>query len=412
MEVKSKLKNFFHNRWASLCRTWHHVAISIPFIVVAGSIALSVASVIRINSILDGQFFQYSAEYFGSENLSYRQLTVISRGLEQDDGSAPRACSEGLNQEKVQQLHEALALTEESNNSSSKRNQAIMNGLQNLWADCYSSTATYPAKGYLNKDERGSVTSAEIVGVGGNYGMVHPFRYESGGFLAAEGGDRFAIVLNTQMAWNLFHSYEVLGAEVEINQTRYEVVGVVCEGDDAIAEATDVTKPRAYVNFGQLARLINGPSVSKTDSDIDNSVKETDLAVTCYEVLLTDPIKNIAYNDLMKVLGDELGYQEGNTVMEVVNNTGRFNVLRLYEKYFPLKKSVDSLNGIKLPFHERSARLAEQYVVFWAEMLIVGGIGLITGLCGVYAAIHGRKSKHEIIYVDSDDETLMDIHRV
>ncbi len=410
MELKSKLKRFFHNRWSAICRTWHYVAISIPFVVVAASLALSVASVIRIRKVLDGQFLQYGAEVFGSSKMPYRKLTVISKGKESDDGSAPLKYSGGLDLENVQQLHDALDIAERSNNSTDQRSQALLNSLENLWEDCYSSSAYYPAKGFLEKQERGAVTSAEIVGVGGNYATVHPFRYESGGFLAEE-ADRYSIVLNTQMAWNLFHSYNVLGANVQIGQNMYEVIGVVCEGDDSIAEATGVTKPRAYVSFGQLARLINGSSNPDTSESANSTVKETDLAVTCYEVLLTDPIKNIAYNDLVKAMSDAVGYQEESAVLEIVNNTGRFQALRLYDKYFPLKASVSKLNGAMIPFHERSARLAEQYVVFWAEMLIVSGVALITGLCGVYGAIHGRKSKHEIIYVDSEEEA-MEIRRV
>jgi len=420
MGLKSKIKRFFHNRWAALCRTWHYVAIVIPFVIVALCIASIVASVIRIHTVLDGQTFQYRAEYFGSSKMSYRHLTVLALGLEQEDGSAPRSRSGGLNTESVKQLHDELDNTERSNNGSDARSQALLSSIENLWMDCYSSSAVYSAKGFIDKVEQGSVDSAEIVGVGGYYGAIHPFRFESGGFLQPEDGDRYAIVLNTQLAWNLFHSYDVLGALVEIANIRYEVVGVVCEGDDAIAEATGVTKPRAYVEFSELAHLINGPVSRKggqaslePGGEGSGTVEEQDLAVTCYEVLLTDPIKNIAYNDLIKVMGDTIGYSQGtSTSMEVINNTGRFNVLTLYKKFFPLKNTVDgNINGIKVPYQERSARLAEQYVVFWAEVLIVSGLMLIVGLCGVYSTLHGRKTKHAIVYVDEDEE-IPEIHRV
>ncbi|MBR3056533.1 MAG: ABC transporter permease [Clostridiales bacterium] len=415
MDFRTKLKKFFHNRWATICRRWHYVAVTIPFLVATAGIVFTVFSIVRINQVLDGQSFQYRAEYYGSKAAPYRHVTVLSKGLEQNDLSAPRAMNGGLNLEAYTKIHEALDLTEKSGNSTGNRSQSLSGNADTLWMDCYSSTAFYPVNGFVGKELQGSVPGCEIVGVGGAYGTIHPFRYESGGFLETEMNNSYTAVLNTQLAWNLFHSYDVLGMTVEIGGIRYDVVGVVCEGDDEIAEATDVTKPRAYVYFPELAKLINRssmPTAMNADGDKATGVKKEDLAITSYEALLADPIKNIAYNDLIKALTDTIGYSKDTcTTLEIINNTGRFNVLRLKDKFFPLKSSVSPINGITVPYQERSARLAEQYVLFWAEVLIVSGIALITGLGGVYCALHGRKTKHEIIYVDEEEQPL-EIRRV
>lgn len=395
MHKGSKIGRFFRNLWATLCRRCHYVLLGIPFVLVLLGITLNIVSVIRINQILDGQTFQYAAEKYENAKMSYRKLTVLSKALDQADESAPRSLPSGLDLEKVQTIHDGLTEKEASTNLNSRKGRNTDSESGDIWLDCYSSTAFYRAYGYIDKTEQGAVERAEIVGVGGDYATLHPFRYESGGFLQTEGGDKYAIVLNTQMAWNLFHSYEVLGADVELNGVMYQVVGVVNDGDDMLAEATGVTKPRAYIQFDQLANLANGGIIPNGPQETESYVKPDVLGVTCYEALLTDPINNIAYNDLVAVLSDNLGYSEdGNTTLEIINNTDRFFITRLYSKFFPLKESISKIDGIQVPYYERSARLAEQYVVFWAEVIFVSSIVIICGSCAIYSTFHGRKTKH------------------
>ena len=404
MEIRQKLKNFIKNKWAVLCRRTHYVLLGIPFVFATAGLVLGVASVIRINQVLDRQSFQYAAEQYESKVMPYRQMTVLGPGLAQGDGSAARSTEEGLNIEKVKSLHEALDITERSTVGDSGKGQGKGSVIVNPWKDCYSTTATYAAKGMINKEETGSVDSCEIVGVGGDYASIHPFIYESGGFLQQDEPGRLSIVLNTQMAWNLFRSYQVLGAFVEINGTIYSVVGVVNDGTDELSETVGATKPRAYIQFSQLASLANGGFMPTNSMETDSAVKEEDLAITCYEVLMMDPIKNIAFNDLKKALSDTVSYSEDTSKLVLINNTDRFNVISLFKKYFPLKKSYVGGDGISVPYYERSARLAEQYVVFWAEALVVGIFFVIVGGCNIYVIIHGKKPRHKTEEAEDDNE--------
>ncbi len=405
MEIRQKLKNFIKNKWAVLCRRTHYVLLGIPFVLTLAGLAVGTASVIRINQILDRQSFQYAAERYESKVMPYRQITVLGPGLAQADGSAPRSTYEGLDLDKVKQLHDTLDITERSTiGDSNGKGQGKGSVLVNPWKDCYSSSATYGAKGRINKEETGTVDSCEVVGVGGDYATLHSFIYESGGFLRQDEGGRLSIVLNTQMAWNLFRSYEVLGAFVEINGTVYSVVGVVNDGTDELSETVGATKPRAYIQFSQLAALANGGAIPQTSMETDVAVKEEDLAVTCYEALLMDPIKNIAFNDLKKALSDSVSYSEDTSKLVLINNTDRFNVASLYKKYFPLKRSYAGGDGISVPFYERSARLAEQYVVFWAETLVVAIFFVIVGGCNIYAIFHGKDPRHKKAEAEDDDE--------
>lgn len=414
MEIRTKLKNYAVRKWGDICRHTHYALLGIPFAFAIGALVLGVASVIHINQVLDGQAFQYAAEQYEASSSNYRQLTVLSSSLRQDDGSAPRATSEGLSAQKVQQLHESLELIERSNTGGmgARQNNFGSSNETAIWKDCYSSTAFYPAIGSINGTETGSLERCEIVGVSGDYATIHPFRYESGGFLSPEGGDRYAIILNTQMAWNLFHSFQVTGASVTINGSVYQVCGVVCEGDDAIAETTGVTDARAYICFEQLANLANGSSVPSNSFDQENAVTVDSLAVMSYEVLLQDPIDNIAYNDLVAAMGEVLGYSEGSKDIQIINNTGRFGAWKLWKKYFPLKNAYAGYDGMSVPFYERSARLAEQYIVFWAEVLVASIVVLIVAGCHIYVTFHGRNTKHAQQDEEDEDEIIPQIQRV
>lgn len=408
MELGPKIKKFIKRKWGDICRRSHYILMGIPFVLVIGGIVLSVASVVRINQVLDGQTLQYAAERFESKSHPYRHLTILGPGEIQGDGSAPRKTPDGLDIEKVQKIHDGLDLIEASTTTKGSKDQKKSDVVVNLWKDCYSATATYSAQGYMDKTPTGSVDKCEVVGVGGDYHVVHPFRYESGGFLPDENGvgDRYSIVLNTQLAWNLFHSYQILGAFVEIRGTTYQVVGVVNEGSDAIAETTGVTQPRAYIQFSQLALLANDSLTPSTSPEMEGFVKVEDLAITCYEALLTDPIKEIACNDLVQALSDNIGYSADSSPLLIINNTDRFNVIRLWKKYFPLKNAYPGGDGIQVPYYERSARVAEQYVVFWAEALICGIVLILAGMCNIYAIFHGRHTKHELEEELDDDNDI------
>ena len=64
MELGPKIKKFIKRKWGDICRRSHYILMGIPFVLVIGGIILSVASVVRINQVLDGQTLQYAAERF------------------------------------------------------------------------------------------------------------------------------------------------------------------------------------------------------------------------------------------------------------------------------------------------------------------------------------------------------------
>ena len=62
MEIRPKLKKWIVNKWGDICRRSHYVLMGLPFVLLTASLVLSVASVVRINQVLDGQGMQYGAE--------------------------------------------------------------------------------------------------------------------------------------------------------------------------------------------------------------------------------------------------------------------------------------------------------------------------------------------------------------
>ena len=119
-----------------------------------------------------------------------------------------------------------------------------------------------------------------------------------------------------------------------------------------------------------------------------------------------DPIKNIAYNDLVQAMADSIGYSEDSSELQIICNTSRFHVTSLWKKYFPLKKSYSGSDMLQIPYYERSARLAEQYVVFWGEALVVGIVLVIAGGGYIYAIFHGKETRHKREDDSEDDHEI------
>ena len=87
--------------------------------------------------------------------------------------------------------------------------------------DCYST------KGELTLySDRASIT-ARAFGVGGDFFTFHPLKLLSGSYFDGEDLNRDGVVIDENVAWQLFGSNNVAGMYVEINGVQYPVRGVV-----------------------------------------------------------------------------------------------------------------------------------------------------------------------------------------
>lgn len=194
----------------------------------------------------------------------------------------------------------------------------------------------------INSDKTG--TEAQVLGVGGEYFLFHPLTLLSGSYLTEHDASPDRVLLDKELAWKLFGGYDLAGMTVEINGTPYVVAGVVERESDKASEKAYDGGAGLYMPFASLAAL------------------DENLKISCYEVVLPDPVDDFAEN-LMK---DNFKL-EG----ELRMNTGRFragSVLKLLRQFGT--RSIHS-SALSYPYWENAARYYEDWCALLTALAVL-----------------------------------------
>ncbi len=199
-----------------------------------------------------------------------------------------------------------------------------------LYIDAYSGTSSVTVTG-----ESGGNVTVKAVGVGGDFFYFHPLPLLSGSYIRSDDLMDDLVVLDEEMAWRLYGSTDLAGMTVYINQKPFVVAGV-------IARETDFATRKAYTGDGGI--FLSYSALSSLDEDA---------AITCYELVMPDPISGYAKG----IVTDNFPVGEG----DVVENSSRYSLSHLLEvaKSFGLRSM--RLNGVIYPYWENAARLTEDY---------------------------------------------------
>lgn len=231
-----------------------------------------------------------------------------------------------------------------------------------LYCDAYAAYKTASLSPGENAGLSSRSSKVKIAYIGGDYSRFHSEFLSSPDICADINHDR--ILLSKTAAWQLFGGYELYGFEVKDGENSYFVSGVF---DDYEAE--------------QYKEFLGDNSLCL--ADIKGS---PDSPISCYEILLVNPVTNFAY-DLVK---ESLGLEDGTYYM--VENSARFSLPRLIKKIPTLLNADEQLPaGVvitpeeTLALHmekELAAMLAVLFVtalypVIWALILLYRLIQLV-----------------------------------
>lgn len=402
MELKAVAKNIADKLTSSIRTGFKRVVFVLPFLILAAALFGTVSSVIRITQIKSNQHAQTAADrWAGDSGKRYRQVSLFAQGQAQPNGAPPLyidaersidIATLAVIRESLNTIVESSATESEKNQKKKDKNEEVTS-MSKLWIDAYSSEAK--AQLFAVIGEKTSETSVEtsITGVSGNYSLFHPMEILSGSFLASEVIDSQDIVINEQLAWNMFKSYEVTGLKIIIGSRVYTVVGVVRESASESDLLAGSDKARAYIYFEELANLIpsSGPESNlPLQENISSEGGETDpitqdnLAIMCYEAVLPDQISGIAENDLKSSIA---AYNDSAKNFLVISNTGRFGLFRLADGVFPVGENAAVQSKFTYPTSELSAQIAESLLVYWWTILLISILLIpLTTLC-VYLTV-------------------------
>ena len=226
-----------------------------------------------------------------------------------------------------------------------------------LWTDAYS------AVGQLTvKSQRGS-TSATAIGVGGDFFLFHPYYLLSGSYIYDDDLMKDRVVLDEELAWKLFGGTDLAGMKVMINNEPYHIAGVVRRESDFASEKAGAGGAMIFVSY---ETLVSGGTA--TDASSVSSGK-----ITCYEVALPDPISGFA-KALM-----ENNFPLGGG--EVVENTGRFGIDRMFSVIESFGLRSMRVNGVIYPYWENAARYLED----WSALILL--LSIIAAICPLITLI-------------------------
>ena len=183
-----------------------------------------------------------------------RQLSTqqIASEWSAEDSYAQISCffskDAAVTKDYVIQLEQKLktALQEASEDTSDVNGRTLV--------DCYST------KGELTLySDRASIT-ARAFGVGGDFFTFHPLKLLSGSYFDGEDLNKDGVVIDENVAWQLFGSNNVAGMYVEINGVQYPVRGVVKSDKGYFSDAADEEAATVYVSY----EILEGGSGSST----------------------------------------------------------------------------------------------------------------------------------------------------
>lgn len=222
-----------------------------------------------------------------------------------------------------------------------------------LWIDAYSSQGKL--KVYSSRTDYTASCEAEVTATGGDFFIFHPVRLISGSYYSDKDLMQDRVIIDENMAWQLFGSSDVEGMTVLINGIRYYIAGVAeCEKGKEM-EYVCGDKPRMYISYAAYKRIY----------------QDIDVPITSYEVCLPDPVSGLGEKILSEVLSADEEQRQ------IVENSERYSLKSLYPIAFDGGKRSIIDSTVIYPFWENAARMTEDKA---ADVLLAMTVTLVVPL--------------------------------
>lgn len=289
------------------------------------------------------------------------------------------------------------ALTEDAIDDGTDEEDTIDN-----WTDCYSSVGSITAMANNKSVE----TTA--IGTGGDFFVFHPVTLITGSYYNGDDLMNDKVVIDENLAWQLFGSNDIIGETIDISGVPHIITGVARFDSDKMSKAAGINGPICFLSYYSLYNYgsVYGTSVSSafrsssdtkaSDSSSTNnasnsksdsaSYSESDPgAISCYEVVMPNPVDGYARS----VLAGKLGMDEKSVL--VVDNKERFEIIPMLNviNAFPTR-SMRTFN-VTFPYWENIARGWEDIfaIIFAIRVICV----LVLACMLVYKIVYSYRHK-------------------
>lgn len=231
-------------------------------------------------------------------------------------------------------------------------------GYENLYTYTYSGSGEITVNG-----EKGSQT-VNAIGVGGEFFLFHPYKLSSGSYISEKDFMKDRIVIDKELAWGLFGSTNVSGLTVFIENVPFQVAGVIEKDKDFASEKAYTEGFGMFMSY-QAFNKITGEGISS------------------FEIVMPNVISGFAKN----IIENAFDKDEA----EVIENSGRYNILNIMNVAASFEERVMQKNGIIYPQWENAVRVVESRLsILFVLMVLFAVYPIITGIVISCRFISGR----------------------
>ena len=197
------------------------------------------------------------------------------------------------------------------------------------------STETSGSVTYVNTSGKnvGGAISVTVTACGGDFFIFHPLSMLSGYYFNTEDILNDCVVIDNDIAWQIFGSHDVVGRVIKLNGRDCYISGVTECGRDGKYSDYYGDKPRIYISYS-LAEELYG-----------------NLPARVVEILLPNPIGGFA----MDMFKDALSVPESEC--ELVENSARFSDSQLRRLLSGFSERSVRTTNVSFPYYENTARV-------------------------------------------------------
>ena len=187
--------------------------------------------------------------------------------------------------------------------------------ISDLYASCYS------AQGIVSITfEDRTAENVNAIGVGGDFFIIHPLTLVNGTYFSDDNLMRDGIVIDEDMAWQLFGSSNIVGEMVTIGGVPHYITGVIHKDRGRIRKAAGLNDSYVYLSYDSLARygdILSGKTSTQEVSEEGDTMLTG--GINCYEAIMPNPVDGIA----AKIVKESAGVDD--RYISVIDNTDRFS---------------------------------------------------------------------------------------
>lgn len=191
---------------------------------------------------------------------------------------------------------------------------------------------TYSTVKKLSANSKSSSIQVKTYGVGNDFFLFHPMKLVEGSFFNGTETNDDLIVIDKDVAWMLYGSYDIVGQIVEIFGREFVIVGVVEREDGKLNNVAGNNEPTMYINFSAMSTMYQ------------------DLPISTYEAVIPNPISGYAGEAIKK------GISEDEERYEIVENTKRYHFVNLLKHAKGYATRGMNAKAIKYPYWENYSR--------------------------------------------------------